>query len=457
MSLSNPPFKIFKDAIFNTITTKSIQTNKIVSNIDIVFDAPEIIFQGNIDIPDNLIVSTLTVNSQIQLISGTIFQTDMGVVFDFGTNRLQNVGDPVNLQDVATKAYVDNTGGDFVLRTGDSMTGNLNMTGNAIQNVSDPVNLQDVATKAYVDNNVGGDFVLRTGDTMTGNLTMNSSNIVLTNSSNLVMNTSGNSLQFNLPTLSPILINAIESGSESVLQMNANQLDIRNIQIQDDTPTFTITTVNNSDTNGNPFRIGTQQDGDLELITQSNTQMRFNNGDNTISMFNNSLLNVGNIQIIEKPFTDPSISIPAGLTKGTLISSTIRSMFIFHNDGDLVQITTSLVVQILNSDTTNSYTITLQDQSSTGNIFGFSDDYTTGGVFEYSIVGYSITDASIATTTYDNGIGRLGRLTNGFEIDIRERDSISLISIPPASGGGTVTDSILQINGTLTYILRRVV
>ena len=45
----------------------------------------------------------------------------------------------------------------------------LSMSNNNIVNVADPVNAQDVATKNYVDTN--GNYVLKAGDTMTGNLT----------------------------------------------------------------------------------------------------------------------------------------------------------------------------------------------------------------------------------------------------------------------------------------------
>lgn len=49
-------------------------------------------------------------------------------------NTLTNVSNPVNGQDVTTKSYVDNVGegGDKVSKSGDTMTGELDMVGNRI-------------------------------------------------------------------------------------------------------------------------------------------------------------------------------------------------------------------------------------------------------------------------------------------------------------------------------------
>jgi hypothetical protein len=69
----------------------------------------------------------------------------------------------------ASKTYVDVT---FVDAAGDTMAGTLNMGTNFITNVVDPVNLQDTATKNYVDTEIvstGGTlFVNVAGDTMAG-------------------------------------------------------------------------------------------------------------------------------------------------------------------------------------------------------------------------------------------------------------------------------------------------
>ena len=67
-------------------------------------------------------------------------------------------------------SYINNN---FLRRSGaNTATGSINMTGNTLTNVSNPVNDQDVATKNYVDTNSSSDKVSKSGDTMTGDLDM---------------------------------------------------------------------------------------------------------------------------------------------------------------------------------------------------------------------------------------------------------------------------------------------
>ena len=56
---------------------------------------------------------------------------------------------------------------------GNTVTGSIDMTGNSLSNVGDPSSDKDVATKAYVDSKSAADKVSKSGDTMTGNLEMN--------------------------------------------------------------------------------------------------------------------------------------------------------------------------------------------------------------------------------------------------------------------------------------------
>ena len=75
---------------------------------------------------------------------------------DMRGNTIYNVADPVNLQDVVTKVYVDNTKGSGVIgrKIGDSVSikENLDFLGKQkIKNLPDPVNNKDAATKEYVD------------------------------------------------------------------------------------------------------------------------------------------------------------------------------------------------------------------------------------------------------------------------------------------------------------------
>ena len=75
---------------------------------------------------------------------------------DMKGNTIYNVADPVNLQDVVTKVYVDNTKGSGVIgrKIGDSVSikENLDFLGKQkIKNLPDPVNDKDAVTKEYVD------------------------------------------------------------------------------------------------------------------------------------------------------------------------------------------------------------------------------------------------------------------------------------------------------------------
>ena len=66
--------------------------------------------------------------------------------------------------------------GDYVAKSGDTMSGTLDMGENSITNVAEPVNDGDASNKKYVDDAIaasGGDkYVAKTGDIMSGNLSI---------------------------------------------------------------------------------------------------------------------------------------------------------------------------------------------------------------------------------------------------------------------------------------------
>ena len=84
---------------------------------------------------------------------------------DFNRKRITNLSDPVDNQDVATKAYVkyqktettryvDVEDAKRLALSGGTMTGQIDMGGKRIVNVGDPVSNTNVATKNYVDDEV---------------------------------------------------------------------------------------------------------------------------------------------------------------------------------------------------------------------------------------------------------------------------------------------------------------
>ena len=75
------------------------------------------------------------------------------------TNRIENVPNPVNLQDVATKDYVDTSIPSLTGYVQNPMTVDLDAASFGINNLPAPVNPDDAATKAYVDASVPTGFV----------------------------------------------------------------------------------------------------------------------------------------------------------------------------------------------------------------------------------------------------------------------------------------------------------
>lgn len=91
---------------------------------------------------------------------------------NMGTHKVTGLATPTGNTDAANKEYVDNSvRGAYLPTTGGTMTGDIDMNGNTIENVKDPVNAQDVANKEYVDaigEGVGKNFLPTAGGTMTG-------------------------------------------------------------------------------------------------------------------------------------------------------------------------------------------------------------------------------------------------------------------------------------------------
>jgi len=75
------------------------------------------------------------------------FDQTLYVVQEINNNAVK-VDDPL----YANKTYIDAQDATKVNKSGDTMTGQLAMSGQRVINVGDPVNLQDAATKVWVSN-----------------------------------------------------------------------------------------------------------------------------------------------------------------------------------------------------------------------------------------------------------------------------------------------------------------
>jgi len=85
------------------------------------------------------------------------------------SNAIANVKDSANAQDAATKNYVYTNNNLRVLKAGDTMSGNLNLTNNSITNLATPVNAGDGVNKSYVDARLNNSGLLINLTGATGN------------------------------------------------------------------------------------------------------------------------------------------------------------------------------------------------------------------------------------------------------------------------------------------------
>ena len=83
----------------------------------------------------------------------------------YATNRIVSSGLTLSQ---ATNTFLRRDGGN-------DATADISLNSHKLTNVADPINNKDVANKEYVDANTGINRVLRTGDTMTGDLALTSS------------------------------------------------------------------------------------------------------------------------------------------------------------------------------------------------------------------------------------------------------------------------------------------
>ena len=75
---------------------------------------------------------------------------------DMGGNQIENLGTPIANTDATTKDYVDNALGGKLDTSGGTMTGDIDMGGQMVNNLGAPVATDDAATKGYVDGALAG-------------------------------------------------------------------------------------------------------------------------------------------------------------------------------------------------------------------------------------------------------------------------------------------------------------
>ena len=89
---------------------------------------------------------------------------------DMGLHKIVNAAEPTDLQDVTIKNYVNSKA--VVCRSGDIMTGELNMNNNKITHLPiKPTDKLEATSKVYVDGQ--GYKRVSKADVMTGNLKLN--------------------------------------------------------------------------------------------------------------------------------------------------------------------------------------------------------------------------------------------------------------------------------------------
>ena len=94
---------------------------------------------------------------------------------DMAGNNISNVSNPISNQDAATKSYKDTIGALKLAKAGDVISEALSMGGNNITDVGNPTNAQDAVTKYYIEQLGIPKFVVTSGtipNTTTTNITI---------------------------------------------------------------------------------------------------------------------------------------------------------------------------------------------------------------------------------------------------------------------------------------------
>ena len=99
-----------------------------------------------------------TANNALSQVGTAVQKTGdtMSGDLDMGNNQIENLGTPFSPTDAATKGYVDAADALKLDLSGGTMTGDIDMGGQMVGNLGTPVANDDAATKGYVDSALGG-------------------------------------------------------------------------------------------------------------------------------------------------------------------------------------------------------------------------------------------------------------------------------------------------------------
>ena len=99
-----------------------------------------------------------TANNALSQVANAVQKTGdtMTGDLDMGNNQIENLGTPIASTDATTKSYVDAADALKLDKSGGTMTGDIDMGGQMVNNLGTPTNNTDAATKGYVDTALAG-------------------------------------------------------------------------------------------------------------------------------------------------------------------------------------------------------------------------------------------------------------------------------------------------------------